>query len=144
MIINSIDQVLNNRPLISVPPGASVKEACDLLAQHNIGALTVVEDGGLVGIISERDVINRCIGKDLTTGETTVAEIMTPDPETVRPTTRLADALTRMIEGGFRHLPVTDAAGEPIGMLSMRDIPTEYRLMVDRVRELRDPDVAAQ
>jgi CBS domain-containing protein len=60
---------------------------------------------------------------------------MTARVITVQHDQSLADAQERMLEGGFRHLPVTDDAGQPCGMLSMRDIPTEYRLMVERFRE---------
>lgn len=144
MVIKSIYELLAGRPLFSVSPGITVKEACSVLSEHDVGAVAVVEGGRLVGILSERDVIRRCIASDRMTAETRVSEVMTPDPVTVRPTASLADAQTRMLEGRFRHLPVVDSADTPIGMLSMRDIPTEYRLMVERFREYRGESVAAQ
>jgi len=61
---------------------------------------------------------------------------MTPDPRTVDIGATLPDAQAMMAEGGFRHLPVTEN-GAPMGMLSFRDIPTEYRLMFERYEEYR-------
>lgn len=143
MIIKSIAHLLNGRGLISVAPQETVKAACALLTAHDIGALAVVDNGKLVGVLSERDVIRRCISGDRKTAETQVAEVMTQAPVTVQRDASLADAQTKMFEGGFRHLPVVDEAGRAIGMLSMRDIPTEYRLMVERFREYRGVDAAS-
>jgi CBS domain-containing protein len=102
----------------------------------------VVEDGRLVGILSERDVMRKCIGGNRRTDETSVAEIMTTDPATIEADASLADAFRVMTQGRFRHLPVTDG-GRLVAMLSIRDIPTEYRLMYERYVESFAP-IAAQ
>ena len=135
MIIKTIDVLLKGRKLVSVSPEATVKDACAQLDAHGVGALAVLRDGQLAGILSERDVIRRCVAAGRKTGETRVRDIMSPRVVTIRRDQSLADAQTRMIEGGFRHMPLVDDAGTPVGMLSMRDIPTEYRLMVERFRE---------
>ncbi|MCR8549345.1 CBS domain-containing protein [Salipiger sp. P9] len=137
MIITSIDQLLSGRPLISVAPETSVEEACSLMARRNVGAVAVLRDGRLAGIVCERDVLRRCISAGRPVAETPVAEIMTTEPVTVRRRESLADAQTKMSEGGFRHLPVVTGDGRPVGIVSMRDIPTEYRLMVERFRDSR-------
>ncbi|KUF09807.1 CBS domain-containing protein [Pseudoponticoccus marisrubri] len=144
MIIKSIDQLLQGRSLVSVTPDATIREACTLLDRHGIGALAVLDGPRLVGILSERDVIRRCIAAGRRTDETRVREIMTPDPQTIRRNASLADAQTVMVEGGFRHLPVIDAIGSIVGMMSIRDVPTEYRLMVERFREAQGAPTAAQ
>jgi CBS domain-containing protein len=143
MTINSINQLLDGRALVSVSPSNTVKQACELLRQHNIGALAVLEHSRLTGILSERDVICRCVAAGLPTDQTRVLDIMTPDPVTIHRQASLADAQTKMSDGKFRHLPVVDRAGDVVGMLSMRDIPTEYRLMVERFQQYRDERLSA-
>ncbi|MBN9888637.1 CBS domain-containing protein [Salipiger abyssi] len=137
MTITSIEQFLQGRQLSAIGPEDSVEAACSLMARRNIGALAVLRDGRLVGILSERDVLRRCVSARRPVSKTRVEEIMTTDPVTVRRRDSLAEAQTRMSEGGFRHLPVVTAEGVPVGMVSMRDIPTEYRLMVERFRDCR-------
>ncbi|MFD0978078.1 CBS domain-containing protein [Tropicimonas aquimaris] len=133
---------------MSIAPTETVRVACDRLNEANVGALPVLDGDRLVGIISERDVIRRAIGRRRPTAETQVEEIMTREPTTVDLSVSLSDAMRLMIKGKFRHLPVTDQ-GRVVAMLSMRDIPTEYRLMVERYEEYltnaprREP-VAAQ
>lgn len=134
MPITSIRQIVEGRDPATVPPAISVREACHVLNRNDIGAVAVVEEGRLVGILSERDVMRKCIGGNRRTDETSVAEIMTTDPTTIEADASLADAFRIMTEGRFRHLPVTDR-GRMIAMLSIRDIPTQYRLMVERYTE---------
>jgi len=134
MIITSIRQIVEGREPATVPPAISVREACHVLNRHNIGAVAVVEDDRLVGILSERDVMRKCIGGNRRTDETPVAEIMTTEPVTIDADASLADAFRVMNDGRFRHLPVTDQ-GRMIAMLSIRDIPTRYRLMAERYAE---------
>jgi len=134
MIIRSIKQIIDGRPLHAVAPDATARDACAALKAADVGALTVMEGDRLVGILSERDVIRKCIAGGRRTDETRVAEIMTPDPVTVQSDTKVADAMEAMVTGGFRHLPGME--GDRVaGMLSMRDIPTEYRLMFERFTE---------
>ena len=142
MIIKSIDQLIAGRAIVGIAPEATVSEACTLLDAHNIGALAVLDHGRLVGILSERDMIRRCASKGLGAETAKVSDIMTRDPQTIGRNESLAAAQTMMLEGGFRHLPVVDATRAPVGMLSMRDIPTEYRLMVERFREYTAPQVS--
>ncbi len=75
----------------------------------------------------------------MATETTHVQEIMTGNPQTVETSVSLSDAMRTMLRGRFRHLPVTDG-GAVVAMLSMRDIPTEYRLMVERYEEYLESD----
>lgn len=127
----SLRDLLAGRKLASVPPEMTVRAACAVLDEQDIGALAVVADGRLVGILSERDVIRKCICRARRTDETLVRDVMTPDPVTIDVRGSLARALDAMRSGGFRHLPVTDG-GAVVGMLSMRDIPTDNRVMLER------------
>ncbi|WP_336488359.1 CBS domain-containing protein [Methylobacterium nigriterrae] len=112
------------------------------MREHHVGALAVTEGGGLIGIISERDVIARVIAVELDPQLTPVRAVMTSDPQTIDVEECLADALQKMLDGHFRHLPVMQEA-QVMGMISMRDIPTEYRLMRQRYEQMRAQDEVA-
>ncbi len=134
MIIRSIREVIAGRKLQDVAPDVTVRTACTALVDADGGALAVMDGDRLVGVLCEQDVIRKCIAGGRRTDETRVDQIMTSDPVTVRADAPLADALDLMATRGIRHLPVTES-GQVIGMLSMRDIPTEYRLMAERFAE---------
>jgi CBS domain-containing protein len=142
MIIKSIGDLLIGQSLVSVSPQQTVTETCHVMDAHNIGAVAVILDGTLVGILSERDVIRRCIVAGLDPAATRVNVVMTHKPIVIEHGESLAIAQSRMMDGGFRHLPVVDREGAPVGMLSMRDIPTEYRLMVERYQGYNGPAYA--
>lgn len=136
MFIRSVRDVLGQRPVPATAPTATVREAAHVLDHYDIGALVVLHEGRLAGVLSERDVIRRCVAQDADPATVTVAEVMTPDPRTIAPEAGLADAVRTMAEGRFRHMPVMEGA-RCIGLLSIRDIPTEYRMMVERFAEMR-------
>ncbi|TNF20272.1 MAG: CBS domain-containing protein [Rhodobacteraceae bacterium] len=126
MNIKSVGEFLAEREVYVISSRASVVSACALMRDRDIGALPVLFGARLVGILSERDIIRRVVAEGRRTDGMVVAQVMTPDPRTVSPRASLADALMVMLEGGFRHLPVVDG-GKLVAMLSIRDIPTEYR-----------------
>ncbi|SFR14426.1 CBS domain-containing protein [Poseidonocella sedimentorum] len=134
MYVKTVSELLGERVLHVIPPNATVQDACTIMSDHNIGALPVVDNGRLVGILSEKDVIHRCISGAKAPQATRVAEVMTRDPETVDPDCSAADAISNMMAGGFRHLPVCKD-GSPVGMVAMRDMPAENRLMAERYRD---------
>ena len=136
MVIESVAKIVEDRPLCCIAAGATVQQACEVLDRENVGALPVLDGDRLVGLLCERDVICRAIGKHRAAEETAVSEIMTPDPKTVPRDASVATAMQTMIRGGFRHLPVMKR-DEVVGVLSMRDIPTEYRVMFERYEESR-------
>ncbi len=130
---------INGREIMTVGPNDSVKQAVDTLFTHKIGALPVCEsDGKLVGIISERDVLNGLhkLGKDIT--GTKVRDLMTTDVIVGVPEDDLEETLTTMTEKGVRHLPVM-AGPRVLGMFSIRDV-IEERLTEchSQVRYLND------
>ncbi|WP_172328782.1 CBS domain-containing protein [Mangrovicoccus sp. HB161399] len=137
MIHQSIAMIVTSRPLQTVSPDATVREACHKLAVAPEGAVAVLDGRELVGIVSEHDVIARAICADRATTETLVAAVMTADPCTIDVSASLAEAMKIMTDGDFRHLPVM-LGSELVGILSMRDIPTQYRLLVERFAEFRD------
>ena len=123
---------LADTPPTSVSSDATVREAVTVMSDASVGAVAVIDDGNLVGIFTERDLMRRVINEGRNTDDTTVGEVMVRDPVSVRPDTKRQDALDLMLEHHFRHLPVTGDDGKPIGMLSIRN------LLHDQVRQLRE------
>ena len=136
MFVRSVKDVVANRDLLSIASGATVRQAAHVLDRFNVGALVVLKDGQLIGLLSERDIIRKCVGQNLPSDTTLVDEVMTPDPRTVEAASGLNAAIELMSAGGFRHLPVMQD-GVCIALLSIRDIPTEYRMMYERFQEMR-------
>jgi CBS domain-containing protein len=109
--------------LQTIDPQSTVKQAVDLLNQHNIGALPVCDAGGrLVGIITERDVLRLC-GRNGIAGLDThmVSEVMTPSPMVGVPDDSVASVMRIMTDHRIRHLPVMDG-GRLVGIASIGDV----------------------
>jgi signal-transduction protein with cAMP-binding, CBS, and nucleotidyltransferase domain len=117
-----------------ISPEDTVYSAIQQMAEHNIGALMVLEDGELVGILSERDYTRKVILEDRASKDTAVADIMTGDVVTVQPHQSLEDCLALMDQHRIRHLPVV-REGKPVGMLSTRDVLGA--VLAERTQELR-------
>ena len=117
---------------------ATVLEAVEVMAEHGVGAVGVVENGQLRGIFTERDVMLRVVLRHRNPRDTRVGEVMTSPAETIGDETSEEDALVHMVERHVRHLPIVGASGELKGMLSIRNL-LEHR--VDELaRELHSLD----
>jgi len=118
----TLADMIADRPLHSVGPDETVRTACIVMRSVNVGALPVVDQvGRLVGIISERDVIQRSVIVYRPSEETPVKQIMTRNPRWLPSSATPAAAAQEMLRGRFRHLPVCDD-GRVIGIVSIRDI----------------------
>lgn len=121
----------------SVSKDASVYDALALMAQHDVGALPVLEDGDLVGIVSERDYARKVILKGRASRETRVDEVMSRDVVTVAPDRTMQECMERMTERRIRHLPVV-RDGELIGIVSIGDVVkatiAEQAFLIDQLR----------
>lgn len=106
------------RELVRAEPDVTLEDAARQMASSRVGSLLVFEDGRLVGILTERDIL-RAVAEG--TLAQRVCEGMTPHPETIAPGDTLEHAGVLMLHGGFRHLPVVEA-GETVGILSIRDL----------------------
>jgi len=107
--------------LVTVSGDITVQDAVATMAKSRIGAVLIVEDGRVAGIFTERDLMNKVVATALDPASTRVADVMTSNVKTVKVDDAAIDCLETMAEGQFRHLPVVDADGRPIGMLSQRD-----------------------
>ena len=112
-----------SRTLLTVAPGDRLKEVAERMVSRDVGAALVTEgvtdSEKLVGIVTERDVL-RAVARGIDEG-TLVADLMTPDPETMEPDESTQHAAVLMIHGGFRHLPIVEG-DQVVGMLSIRDL----------------------
>jgi CBS domain-containing protein len=108
-----------SRNLLTVAPEDPLKEVAERMVSRDVGAALVTEGERLVGIVTERDVL-RAVARGIDEG-TRVADLMTPDPETMEPDESTQHAAVLMIHGGFRHLPIVEG-DEVVGMLSIRDL----------------------
>ncbi len=91
------------------------------MMEHNIGAVPVLRDGALVGIFSERDIMNRVVAAGRLPGTTQISEVMTANPKTIGVQETVDNCLFVMREFGFRHLIIVDGK-ELKGLVSLRDI----------------------
>jgi CBS domain-containing protein len=105
----------------SIAPTAMVFDAIAMMADKNVGALPVVENNKLIGIISERDYSRKVILKGKSSRETRVEEIMTRQLVTAKPGDTVVDCMRVMTEKRVRHLPVIEG-GQMIGVLSIGDV----------------------
>ena len=122
-IISEDIRALGLGPPITVRIDASLHDAVSTLQSEHIGCVLVVDAGGkLAGIFTERDLLEKAALRSLDFSSERVADYMTPDPETLHPEDRIAWALNLMHIGGYRHVPLTDATGRPVGVVSVKDI----------------------
>ena len=105
----------------SIGPDASIYEAVKLMILQDVGALAVVVDGGLAGMISERDCARHIVRGDKSAQETQVREIMTIEVIYARPQQPMEECMAIMNEYHIRHLPVLEG-DELVAMISLRDL----------------------
>jgi CBS domain-containing protein len=118
--VDSVSRLFPTAPL-RIGPDQTVAEAVELMRRYRVGCLLVYDGEGLVGIFTERDLMRRVLAEGLPL-TVPVSTAMTPEPVIVSPKESIGAAVRRMEEGGFRHLPVVDQAGRPLGVLSVKRI----------------------
>jgi CBS domain-containing protein len=121
-----LQQILQSRPraLWTVGPADSVLTALQLMTDKNIGLVVVMEQGRMVGVLSERDCARRVVLARKAPEATPVADIMVRDVVTVDLSHTFADCLRLMHQHGIRHLPVLDR-GQVVAIVSIRDLLSE-------------------
>ena len=121
--MQTVGQLLKDKgnQIFSVAPQESVLRAIEIMATRYVGALLVMSEGSLLGIISERDYARKVILKNRSSHDTPVSDIMTSPAISVTPEDTVHHCMQLMTEGRFRHLPVMKA-GRVVGMLSIGDL----------------------
>jgi len=121
--MHTVKQLLDSKrgSVVTITPDASVFQALELMAERDIGAVVVVHDGQVVGILSERDYARKVILHNKSSREITVDEIMTDRVLYVGLTHTVEECMTLMTDKRIRHLPVMDR-DELVGVLSIGDL----------------------
>jgi len=109
-----------SKMLLTVEATMGLADAARQMHERQVGAVLVLTNERVAGILTERDVLRAVAIGDVT--GTRVAAWMTHDPESIGPEDSTSHAASVMIHGGFRHLPVVDESGGPIGIVSIRDL----------------------
>jgi len=119
--MSTVYDLVKDRRVYSIDADKTVLEAARFMMEHSIGALPVLRNGELVGIVSERDVMNRVVAVGRMPGTTMVSEVMTANPRGVDVGESVEECLFLMKEFGFRHLPIVSGK-ELRGLVSLRDL----------------------
>lgn len=123
--MSKVYDLVKDRRVYTIEADGTVLEAARFMMEHNIGALPVVRNGELVGIFSERDIMNRVVAVGRMPGTTQVSEVMTANPRAVSPEETVDECLFLMREFGFRHVPICE--GKQVkGLISLRDLLMRY------------------
>jgi CBS domain-containing protein len=137
--MKEVAQILKSKPdqtVHSISPAASVFDAVKLMADKNIGALLVMEDLKIVGIVTERDYARKIVLMGRSSKETPVRDIMTSPVMSVRPDRTNEECIALMTENRVRHLPVIDG-GKLIGLVSIgdlvKDIISEQKFTIEQL-----------
>ena len=115
-----IKKIIEDQEIVTAPADMTVSDAARLMREKHIGALIVVENDRLAGIFTERDALFRVVAEGRDSKTTHLADVMTRNPQTVRPDQPFSVALQMMYGGKFRHVPVVED-GHPVGIISARD-----------------------
>jgi CBS domain-containing protein len=119
--MRKMSDIVRSQDPVTLPPSATVKEACQFMRDRRVGAVLVTEsDRCLVGIFTGRDAVHRVLAQGKNASHTTLAEVMTRGPDTI-PSGKIAiEALRLMEHGRYRHLPIVDD-GRVVGIVSRFD-----------------------
>jgi len=109
-------------PTVALGHEASMREALDLMRDQQLSCVLVLDQGQLVGIFTERDVVTTVAGAPLDMGLVALRNVMRPKPECLGLDDTLMDALHQMSVGEYRHIPVVDEQGQPTALVSMQAI----------------------
>jgi CBS domain-containing protein len=122
MAQRTVREMIERDRLVSAGPRTTVRRAAAAMAAGRCGSVLVVEDGRLLGIFTERDLLNRVVGAGRDPEGTRLAEVMTRAPDTIGADEPIIAAIRKMDEFSYRYLPVLDG-GRVIGVISTRHLP---------------------
>ncbi|MGE0786411.1 MAG: cyclic nucleotide-binding/CBS domain-containing protein [Sandaracinaceae bacterium] len=110
----------------------TVLDAVRIIADHKVGAIAILEDGRIIGIFTERDVLRRVILAGRDAASTTLGEVMTTPVHTVTKDVPIGEATSLLNRHGIRHLPLVEGDGKYIGMLVLRHLHDEIMARLER------------
>jgi CBS domain-containing protein len=113
--------------ILTIGPASSVLQAALLMNEHRVGSLVVVADRRVVGMFTERDVLQRVVARRRDPEATRVGEVMTAAVVCCTPETTVEEARGVMRDRRIRHLPVADAGGRLLGMISIGDLNAQLQ-----------------
>jgi CBS domain-containing protein len=120
----SVREIMSEGDVCQASPGTSVRAACCLMVQHQCGSVLVVEGDQLLGIFTQGDLVRRVLAAGRDPNLTLLVEVMTKEPDTIRSRDSVDEAIRRMDEYGYRHLPVVER-GAVVGMVALCDCSIE-------------------
>lgn len=121
-----VPDVVSDQTLVALTANDHVRDAARLMKHRRVGAVLVMAGDTLEGIFTERDMVYRVVADGLDPDMTTLAQVMTPNPDTIDAGATALDALKAMNERGYRHLPVMED-GRVVGVVSTRDFYGEEK-----------------
>jgi CBS domain-containing protein len=122
LLSNAVNLLAPSEP-IRLMPEATVAEAVAKMVDNRRAAVVIVDaESRLTGIFTERDVLTRVMRQRRNPEQTKLAEVMTPDPETLAPDDRICYAVNRMHVGGHRSIPLVDPHHRPLGIVTVNDV----------------------
>ncbi len=130
--MRKMSDIVRHQEPLTLPPDATVKEACRRMRDRRVGAVLVTgDDRRLVGIFTGRDAVHRVLAEGRSAARTELSAVMTRDPTTMPPGKTAIEALRLMEDGRYRHLPIVDG-GKVVGIVSRFDFSG---LELDRLDE---------
>lgn len=136
-----ISAIIARAEIVAGRPDETVRTAARRMTEAKCGSILILEGQRLLGIFTERDLLCRVVAAGLDVERTTLAQVMTGDPDTIEADAPVAEAIRRMDEFGYRHLPVM-VDGKPVGVVSIRDLP--FADLAAMQPELEDRHVLAE
>lgn len=117
----SLERFCRN-PVVTIQPTQTVHDAAVRMGEYHVGAVVVVDDNRPVGIVTDRDIVLRTVvpGRDPRT--TPIRDVMSPRPTVVQSDDKIDAAISSIRAAGVRRLPIVDAKGTPIGMVTLDDL----------------------
>lgn len=123
-----------SRVVVTARPDETIREAAMRMGRHDVGTLVVVDEAAIpAGILTDRDIALRCVGRSLDPDVTEIADVMTAPVTTASEHTSIEEAVSRMAGAGTRRLVITDSSDRLVGILAMDDV---LDLMVEEASDL--------
>ena len=120
--MTTVGDIVRGQDLAQLPSSSTIREAARYMVEHGVGSVLVMDEESLRGIFTERDALRIFVATRRNSDYTHLDEVMTEAPQTLPPDATPHDAAERMAAGKFRHMPVVDADGRILGVVSQRDL----------------------